>query len=155
MSSRPQQRRANQMTGPDSGQAGRVDGIRAVEFSAYSGPLPPPEILRQFEEVLPGSAERIFTQFEAQSAHRRSLEATVVSSGAFSQKLGTISAALIGLMGVGGGIWLAHGGKSLEGLSTSFTTLAVLVGTYLYQRHKQDAERARKDRTTGIQTREP
>ena len=133
---------------PHATEPGQVKSLEAVthslEFSTYSGPLPHPDILRQFEEVVPGSADRIFSQFEAQSNHRRSMETTVISSGAFSQRLGTISALLIGLLGVGGGLWLAHEGKSLEGLSTSFTTLAALVGTYLYHRRKQDKERANK-----------
>lgn len=151
MSERSRQRQTEHLARPHAqpGQVGALNAVthtRSLEFSTYSGPLPHPDILRQFEEVLPGSAERIFNQFEAQSAHRRSLEATVVDSGAFSQKLGTVSGLLIGILGVGGGLWLAHDGKSLEGLSTSFTTLAVLVGTYLFKRRKQDSERAVKDK---------
>ena len=153
MSRRSQQRHTEQLARSEAvepGQTGRINAVsHSVEFSTYSGPLPPPEILRQFEEVIPGSAERIFTQFEAQSAHRRSMESTVISSGAFSQRFGTISGTLIGLVGVGGGVWLAHDGKSLEGLSTSFTTLAVLVGTYLYKRRSQDRERLEKDKPNG------
>ena len=147
MSQRSRQRQTDHLTQPGHVSAlNAVTHTQQVEFSTYSGPLPHPDILRQFDDVLPGSAERIFSQFEAQSAHRRSLEATVIASGAFSQKLGTVSGLLIGVMGVGGGLWLAHDGKSLEGLSTSFTTLAVLVGTYLYQRRKQDTERADKNK---------
>lgn len=153
MSRRSQQRHTEQLSRSEtagSDQISRIDAVsRSVEFSTYSGPLPPPDILRQFEEIVPGSAERIFAQFEAQSAHRRSMESTVISSGAFSQRFGTVSGTLIGLIGVGGGIWLAHDGKSLEGLSTSFTTLAVLVGTYLYKRRKQDKERFEKDKPSG------
>jgi uncharacterized membrane protein len=100
--------------------------------------------LREFEELVPGSAQRIFDQFEEQSAHRRQIESTVISSGAFSQRLGTISASLIGLVGVVGGLWLTHEGKGLEGLSALFGTLAGLVGTFLYKRKRQDQERDQK-----------
>jgi hypothetical protein len=72
------------------------------------------------------------------------MEATVISSGAFSQHVGTISSALIGLIGVGGGIWLTHEGKDLEGLSTCFGTLAALVGTYLFQKTRQRQELSEK-----------
>jgi uncharacterized membrane protein len=134
-----------QTEGEPSGRIGSVNAVmHSVEFSSYSGPLPHPEILRSFEEVVPGSAQRIFTQFEEQSAHRRSMEASVISSGAFSQRLGTISASLIGLAGVTGGLWLTHEGKSLEGLSSLFGTLATLVGTYFYKRKEQDKEREDK-----------
>lgn len=126
----------------------RIDSVNAVmhsvELSSYSGPLPHPDILRDFEEILPGSAKRIFTQFEEQSAHRRSMEAEVITSGAFSQRMGTISASLIGLAGVTGGLWLTHEGKSVAGLSSLFGTLATLVGTYFYKRKQQDREREDK-----------
>ncbi|QHN05152.1 DUF2335 domain-containing protein [Granulicella sp. WH15] len=155
MNRRSQQKHTSQLAHHSSAEPGQVDNVnavsRSVEFVSYSGPLPPPEVLRQFEEIIPGSAERIFSQFEAQSTHRRRMEATAISSGAFSQKLGTISGALIGLLGVGGGVWLSHDGKSLAGLSTLFSTLAVLVGTYLYKRHQQDNERAEKNKPSSPQ----
>jgi uncharacterized membrane protein len=136
----------------DKAQIARIDGVQstssqqdeavmhAVEISSYSGPLPHPDILRSFEEIIPGAAQRIFTQFEEQSSHRREMEARVISSGAFSQRLGTVSASFAGLIGVSGGIWLAHEGKSVVGLATLFTTLASLVGVYLYQKPKQKQE---------------
>lgn len=40
----------------------------------YSGPLPHPAILKQFEQFIPGSAERILKLLEKQTAHRQSLE---------------------------------------------------------------------------------
>jgi uncharacterized membrane protein len=89
--------------------------MHSVEYS-YAGPLPHPEILRRYNEIIPGSAERIFSQFELQSAHRRTLEMKVISSNAFSQRFGSISALLIGLVSVCGGLFLVHEGKSLEGL---------------------------------------
>jgi uncharacterized membrane protein len=71
---------------------------------AYSGPLPPPMVLREFEDILPGSAERIFKQFEVQAEHRRRSETTVIASNAFTQKLGAVSAAVVGTGGMAGGI---------------------------------------------------
>jgi uncharacterized membrane protein len=113
-------------------------------MSSYSGPLPHPDILRGFEEIIPGSAERILAQFEQQSAHRRDVEARVIRSGAFSQQVGSISASLIGLIGVGGGVWLTYCGKSIAGLTSLIGTLAALVRVYLYKRTQQDEERAKK-----------
>jgi hypothetical protein len=101
-------------------------------------------VLKRFEEILPGSAERIFSQFEEQSAHRRFLEAKVISAGVISQHVGSVSGLIIGLLGVGGGIWLTHEGKSTEGLTALLATLAGLVGTFLYKRNQQDSERSKK-----------
>jgi uncharacterized membrane protein len=61
-------------------------------------------VLREFEDILPGSAERIFKQFEVQAEHRRRSETTVIASNAFTQKLGAVSAAVVGTGGMAGGI---------------------------------------------------
>lgn len=147
MSKHLRQREQGQISTSPS-RPGQVTSLNAqmhsVEFSTYSGPLPHPDILRNFEEIVPGSAQRIFVQFEEQSAHRRAMEAKVIASGAFSQRIGSISAALIGLIGIAGGLWLAHEGKSVEGLVALFGTLGGLVSTYLYQRKRQDQEREDK-----------
>ena len=51
---------------------------RSVEF--FSGPFPHPDILKKFNDVVPGSAERIIKMAEDQSAHRKELENKVIAS---------------------------------------------------------------------------
>ena len=43
-------------------------------ITALRGPLPPPEVLAQYEVALPGAAERIFKMMERQEEHRQALE---------------------------------------------------------------------------------
>ena len=52
--------------------------IAQVNISSSSGPLPSPEILKAYDLVLPGLAERIVTQAENQSQHRMALEKTII-----------------------------------------------------------------------------
>src|SRR3989338_3375865 len=51
-----------------------------VQHQEFSGPLPPPEVLRQFDQVVPGAAERIIKMAEQQFAHRTELEKKVIDS---------------------------------------------------------------------------
>jgi uncharacterized membrane protein len=69
--------------------------VSSVQYS-YSGPLPHPDILQQYDRIVPNGAERIFAQFESQSAHRRMIEAKVINSNSFVQIFGAISALLLG-----------------------------------------------------------
>lgn len=46
----------------------------------YSGPLPPPEILRQYDEILPGSASAIIQAYQSQVKHRLNVEQQQVDS---------------------------------------------------------------------------
>jgi uncharacterized membrane protein len=48
--------------------------------SSFQGPIPPPDILRQYDEVLPGTAERIIRLAEQQVAHRHKQEDRIVLS---------------------------------------------------------------------------
>ena len=42
--------------------------------TGWSGPLPPPEAFRAYEDALPGAQDRIMAVYEAQAAHRMQLE---------------------------------------------------------------------------------
>jgi len=49
--------------------------IEAVHIGTmFSGPIPPPETLSGYEEIVPGSAERIISNMMDESLHRRTLE---------------------------------------------------------------------------------
>ena len=37
----------------------------------FAGPIPPPPIMKRYEEILPGSANRILKMAENQSEHRQ------------------------------------------------------------------------------------
>ncbi len=53
---------------------------------SYSGPLPHPAILKQFEDCIPGSGERILKIFEDQATHRQSLEKSREEHNQFIEK---------------------------------------------------------------------
>ena len=59
--------------GPD---ASPPRGVMAV-FSEYRGQLPPPEMLREYEAILPGITERLLAEVERQTRHRQELEREV------------------------------------------------------------------------------
>lgn len=52
----------------------------------YAGPLPHPTILKQFEEFIPGSADRILKIFEEQTTHRQYLEKSREEHNQFIEK---------------------------------------------------------------------
>ena len=107
---------------------------------AHAGPLPHPAILEAYERIVPGGAERIFKQFEAQSAHRQAMELTVLRSNSFVQIFGAVSAFLLGMVGIAGGLYLVLQGRNVEGLSAFLAALASLLGIYVYGRKTQAAE---------------
>ncbi|MGC9031129.1 MAG: DUF2335 domain-containing protein [Desulfomonilaceae bacterium] len=75
---------ATDKSAPDSEHAHdeRADAARralegdapASVLAAWYGPLPPPQVLAEFDRVIPGGAERILALAERQAAHRQNLE---------------------------------------------------------------------------------
>jgi uncharacterized membrane protein len=102
------------------------------QASMYSGPLPDPEMLKKYDEIYPGFANRIVTQAEVQTAHRIELEKKVIGSDVVKSYMGIIFAFIIGMTGITGGIYLATIGLVGEGLGMSGATVAALAGTFLY-----------------------
>jgi len=111
---------------------------------SFSGPLPSPEALERYNQILPGAAERIITMAESQHHHRQGLEAHVIHSNVSAQKLGTVLGFIVAMTVVIGGMYLVHEGKSGEGLAAILTALASLVGVFLYSKHEQQKELAKK-----------
>lgn len=122
---------------------------RVISQIRYEGPLPPSFMLKEYEDVLPGAADRILRMAEQQASHRQSIEKTVISSKSKAEILGVIFAGLIGLSAIVGGFALVYIGRSGEGIAAIIASLASLVGAYLYGTHSERTEREEKQKQRG------
>lgn len=71
--------------------------VAKVIQSEFSGPIPPPNIIKGYEDILPGAAERIISMAERQSAHRQEMERVMVNAEARDSLLGVCFAFYWGL----------------------------------------------------------
>lgn len=139
-------------TTPPSTQRGVVD--RAANVTArlssisvsksYEGPLPPPEILADFERIVPGCAEKIIDQFIVQGNHRMSLESYVIHSDSRRANLGLISGLVLTLTCLGGSFYIILQGYEVTGITAAITSLAALVGVFVYGSKSRKDERIEK-----------
>jgi uncharacterized membrane protein len=111
-----------------------------VAASFSYGPLPPPEALERYNQILPGAADRILGMAERQEQHRQKMEEQVVNSNVSSQKLGVKLGFVIAMTAILGGIGLALAGKSGAGLTSIIGALAALVGVFVYGKKHQGRE---------------
>jgi uncharacterized membrane protein len=109
-----------------------------TKVEQFSGPLPPPNILEQYNRVVPGAAERILKMAEDQSAHRRSLEQKVISSDVLNSKLGLIFGFSIGLVAILSGVYIVIIDKNNNGYFLSLGTIVALVSVFVYGRRKKE-----------------
>ena len=70
--------------------------VAEVIRSEFSGPIPPPSIIKGYEEILPGSADRILAMAEKQSDHRQEMDRKIVNTEARDSLLGILFAFMLG-----------------------------------------------------------
>lgn len=112
----------------------------------FVGPLPPPEVLLQYDQALPGGAERIMALAERQSAHRQELEKTVVNSNCKNERLGTQLGFVLAMSALLGGFYLVAHGMNAAGIAAIIASLAAPAGAFIYGKRNQRQERAEKVR---------
>lgn len=99
---------------------------------AFSGPLPHPDILRKYNDVVPGAAERIIQMAENQSVHRKELEKKVIESDIARSKWGQILGFIIAIIGLIGAVVISIIGNAWAGGIIGLGTLGSLVGVFMY-----------------------
>lgn len=134
-------------------QAQRVAEVvrQTLQVTSFSGPLPPPDQLEHYERIAPGIAERIVAMAEQhvsmadrQMQHRHGLENRVVDSNIKLAKRGQIFAYSLGVIGLGGGMFLIHAGLELWGGTAFLGSLASLIAVFIYGQKKQEKELTEK-----------
>lgn len=108
-----------------------------TEMSFHSGPLPDPETLARYDEIVPGMAQGLYDSFEKQGDHRRRIESWRISSDIVQSWLGTITAATIAILTIWWSVGLIRDGHGILGLAGIITALGSLAGVFVYARHQQ------------------
>jgi uncharacterized membrane protein len=119
-----------------------------AEFSShFSGPLPPPHVLGQYNQAFPNAAERIMEMAEGQSKHRQDLEKSRVLADIDNERRGQWLAFALALFMFVGGFLLVWQGTSVVGLTLLIAEIAALVGLFIYGKESKhrELERRRQD----------
>ena len=69
-----------------------------------SGPIPHPDILRGYEEILPGSADRILSMAEGETKHRHEMEEEIIHTEGRDSLLGIVVAGVLALCALIAGV---------------------------------------------------
>lgn len=118
---------------PDmSPEAKHVVVERVIRFaSAYSGPLPHPRHLREYELIQPGFAERIFARMEAEQSHRQDMERCELHIDARNSMLGLWLGFTVSLFLILGAIYCATVGASAIGVAFVSASAAGVVKAFI------------------------
>src|SRR3989338_7839901 len=122
--------------------------VVAAEFSGFSGPIPPPQILQQYNNVVPDAAERIIRMAEKQSDHRMDLERKVVNSNISKSYLGMILGTVIAVCGLLVAKEISVNGHPWAASAIAALDLGGLIGVAIYNGEIQKQEREKRRETT-------
>jgi uncharacterized membrane protein len=110
----------------------------------HSGPVPAPWVLKQYNDLVPGSAARILAQAEQQTTHRIALETKVTSSSILRSYLGLTAGFVVAMTAIIGGIALVAGGHDVAGTTIAGLATSGLVGVFVYGKASQSKERKQR-----------
>jgi uncharacterized membrane protein len=111
---------------------------------SFSGPLPPPLVLREYNEIIPGLADRIVSLAEKQTQHRIGIENKVIDSDIGKSWIGLVCGLIVALACVGAGTACILYGHDWAGATLATGAVGGLVYTFVYGTASRKAERAEK-----------
>src|SRR6266849_739545 len=88
--------------------AQRNDSIQRSQYVqiTYEAPLPPPRLLAEYEQTLPGISHRLVGRMELQTERRMSLESRKIDADISNERRGQLFAFIIAVIGLLGGLYL-------------------------------------------------
>lgn len=128
----------------NSPKARQKQEITAMKAEMYSGPLPHPDIIRQYDEISPGAAEKIFDSFVRQNEHRIEMESRVVKDSIFRAKLGLVMSFILSLICLYIAYKLFNTDKGSYGFGLILVNIAALVSVFYRTATKKEDELSNK-----------
>lgn len=135
---------ATSQAGDDSQGALPSHLIAAYAEATYSGPIPPPSMLRGYEEVVPGSAKSLFDIFIKQARHRMELEKKVIEADIQRANWGLLAGLVVSLAFLAASTAMVLGGFQVAGTIIGSIDLVGLVTVFVIGHRMRQTERAEK-----------
>lgn len=103
----------------------------------FSGPLPPPEILQQYDQVISGAAERILAMAEKDAKHQQEIENSAIQFASREVKRGQMCGLTIGISSFATCVIALALGSELTASILGGVTVVGLVTVFVTGRIKQ------------------
>ncbi|MBF0108183.1 MAG: DUF2335 domain-containing protein [Magnetococcales bacterium] len=117
---------------------------------SFEGPIPPPRIMEKYEELVPGSADRILRMAEKSVDFQHSMTRDALSLQANDTRRGQWFAFLVAFGALVAGVIAIPTGNPGTGAAIISTTLAGGIGTFIISRRNDDPpETPRRDDSQG------
>ena len=119
-----------------------ISSVQSITITkTHSGPLPHPETLKGYDEVIPNGGERIMVLTERNFEHRTNIETKIVDSQTNQVTRGQWMAFIIALSFLGCATACILNGKEWHGSAIGISTLVALVYVFMTGNKYQDRKK--------------
>lgn len=160
-SARPYMNTKTKRTIPTNKKSSEVAGIRQDQAvvqtrqQIYEGPIPPPVILREFDQIVSGSAKQIMDMAHAESEHRRKLEIAATQANIDAQqkqlainkyqseaifksdRFGQIAGLVVSVSCVVGAVYLGFHDKQIVAVALAAIPTAAVIKAFFSEKEKK------------------
>lgn len=123
------------------GTAQIVADRRSNTVGSFFGPIPPPSLLANYDEVHPGLAERIVKMAEVQAEHRQGMEARSLDSRLFLAKAGIFTGLFVALAVLTTAAYIAYLGHPVSASILGVSDLVGLVAVFVTGQRAKDTKK--------------
>lgn len=102
-----------------------------ISRQSFSGPMPPPECLQQYDQIVPGAAKEIIEEFKANGAHQRAMDQAILKATSSQDKRAQWMAYSLVFLGFILIMALAHTGHDWVAGTVSVTLLGAVAANFL------------------------
>ena len=120
--------------GPDAEETAEIEETEETEQSVSFyrrslsiGPIPPASEMAEYEKACPGAANRLIAMAELEQVEAWKYRRT----GRRIEAAGLVCGFILGMTGLGGGVWLAANGMSGVGFAAVIGSLATLAAVFV------------------------
>ena len=116
-----------------------------IMHAQWTGPLPPPAVLKQYDEIATGLAERIVVSMEREQEHRHEMDRKLLVAYQAIYTRGQFLAAFIALTCLVLGFALGYQGQSAAAIAFVTGGLGQVVLAFLGSRERRPNDSDRSD----------
>ncbi len=109
---------------------------QSLEVTSRHGPIPSPNDLREYDQVLPGLADRIVKMAESQISHQQRIEKDSLEFGARRSFAGLRAGFLISVFFLCASVWLVLADHDTAGIILGSVDLVGLVTVFVLGRRE-------------------
>lgn len=105
--------------------------IAIFQSASFKGPLPPPSLFGKYEEILPGSANRILQLTEREQSQRHAWDNKALEFRNKEVSRGQLYGLGLGVAAIVGAVVCAYFGQTLVAIIIGGTSLAGIVAAFI------------------------